>query len=182
MLLTHFSSSFPHLLSLFSHTHAEAAHFKSKFRAETYRRSESGRLTCEAFGERPIRMQWTKDGQPLLFDSQRFVPSFTYCLLHESLLCVLVINYSSHQMREAFVLPLLCLCCCETLFCGARRESLTQSVHRSAVFARSFYPPLVLCSFAFRAHAFEPTLEPLFRNLLLFKCLLSRFGIAWFST
>lgn len=61
----HYSSpSFP----LF---HTESAHFKSKFRAETYKRGESGRLVCEAFGERPIKIDWIKDGQVILVDPER---------------------------------------------------------------------------------------------------------------
>lgn len=57
---------------------SEAAHFKSKFRAETYRRGEPGKVICEAFGERPIKIDWLKDSQPLLFDPGRYLSPFLY--------------------------------------------------------------------------------------------------------
>ena len=50
---------------------AESAHFRSAFRAETYRLSESARLVCQAFGERPILIEWTRDGQALTLLPER---------------------------------------------------------------------------------------------------------------
>lgn len=41
-----------------------AAHFKGKFRAQTLKKGESANLFCEAFGEKPINILWSKDRQP----------------------------------------------------------------------------------------------------------------------
>lgn len=41
-----------------------AAHFESKFRAETVRKGHEARLKCEAFGDRPITINWMKDKMP----------------------------------------------------------------------------------------------------------------------
>ncbi|XP_054724884.1 cell adhesion molecule DSCAML1-like [Uloborus diversus] len=40
-----------------------AAHFKSKFRAETVRKGEDAKLVCEAIGDRPLQISWLKDKQ-----------------------------------------------------------------------------------------------------------------------
>ncbi|KFM68991.1 Down syndrome cell adhesion molecule-like protein Dscam2, partial [Stegodyphus mimosarum] len=40
-----------------------AAHFKSKFRAESVRKGEDARLVCEAIGDRPLQITWLKDKQ-----------------------------------------------------------------------------------------------------------------------
>ncbi|GIY38994.1 down syndrome cell adhesion molecule-like protein Dscam2 [Caerostris darwini] len=40
-----------------------AAHFKSKFRAESVRKGEDAKLTCEAIGDRPLQITWLKDKQ-----------------------------------------------------------------------------------------------------------------------
>ncbi|KAI1289176.1 Down syndrome cell adhesion molecule [Halotydeus destructor] len=49
----------------------EPAHFKSKFRVETFRKGDSGRVSCESFGEQPMKIDWMKDNQPLVFDPGR---------------------------------------------------------------------------------------------------------------
>lgn len=41
-----------------------AAHFESKFRAETVRKGQEARLKCEAFGDKPLSITWLKDKQP----------------------------------------------------------------------------------------------------------------------
>lgn len=38
-----------------------AAHFDTKFRAETVRKGQEARLKCEASGDRPLTIVWTKD-------------------------------------------------------------------------------------------------------------------------
>lgn len=38
-----------------------AAHFDTKFRAETVRKGQEGRLKCEASGDRPLTIVWMKD-------------------------------------------------------------------------------------------------------------------------
>nr|ASU04347.1 Dscam5 [Mesobuthus martensii] len=38
------------------------AHFQKKFHTETVRRGESVTLNCEAFGEKPITITWSRDG------------------------------------------------------------------------------------------------------------------------
>ncbi|GFQ82593.1 down syndrome cell adhesion molecule-like protein Dscam2 [Trichonephila clavata] len=40
-----------------------AAHFKSKFRAESVRKGEDAKLICEAIGDRPLQITWLKDKQ-----------------------------------------------------------------------------------------------------------------------
>ncbi|XP_064480488.1 cell adhesion molecule Dscam1-like [Ornithodoros turicata] len=40
-----------------------AAHFRSKFKAETVRRGHLARLKCEAFGDKPLIITWSKDKQ-----------------------------------------------------------------------------------------------------------------------
>lgn len=42
-----------------------AAHFKSKFRAETVRKGHEASIKCEAEGDRPITISWMKDKSPL---------------------------------------------------------------------------------------------------------------------
>lgn len=41
------------------------AHFKSKFRAETVRKGQDALIRCEAEGDRPLTISWTKDKNPL---------------------------------------------------------------------------------------------------------------------
>lgn len=41
-----------------------AAHFKSKFRAETVRKGQEANLKCEAEGDRPLTITWFKDKMP----------------------------------------------------------------------------------------------------------------------
>ena len=41
------------------------AHFKSKFRAETVRKGQDAMIRCEAEGDRPLTISWTKDKNPL---------------------------------------------------------------------------------------------------------------------
>lgn len=63
---------------LSSTTTTEPAHFTSKFRAETFRKGEPGRVSCHAFGEKPIKIEWLKDNQPVLaFDPGRSVIDFS---------------------------------------------------------------------------------------------------------
>lgn len=40
-----------------------AAHFKSKFRAESVQRGHLAKLKCEAFGDKPVIITWTRDKQ-----------------------------------------------------------------------------------------------------------------------
>lgn len=41
-----------------------AAHFESKFRAETVRKGHQIRLRCESFGDKPLTIVWLKDKLP----------------------------------------------------------------------------------------------------------------------
>ncbi|KAM7292998.1 Down syndrome cell adhesion molecule-like protein 1 homolog [Ixodes scapularis] len=41
-----------------------AAHFKSKFKAESVQRGHLVKLKCEAFGDKPVIITWTRDKQP----------------------------------------------------------------------------------------------------------------------
>lgn len=40
------------------------AHFKNSFSAETIRKGDNVRIVCEAFGEDPVTINWTKDRIP----------------------------------------------------------------------------------------------------------------------
>ncbi|XP_035221790.1 Down syndrome cell adhesion molecule-like protein Dscam2 [Stegodyphus dumicola] len=42
-----------------------AAHFTNKFHAEIVKKGEEAKLSCQAYGERPLNILWTKDRQPL---------------------------------------------------------------------------------------------------------------------
>lgn len=42
-----------------------AAHFTTKFHAEIVKKGQDATLTCQAFGERPLTIVWTKDRQEL---------------------------------------------------------------------------------------------------------------------
>ncbi|CAL1295381.1 unnamed protein product, partial [Larinioides sclopetarius] len=42
-----------------------SAHFNTKFHAEIVKKGQDAKLSCEAFGERPLTILWTKDKQPL---------------------------------------------------------------------------------------------------------------------
>ncbi|GBN98471.1 hypothetical protein AVEN_183355-1 [Araneus ventricosus] len=44
---------------------AFAAHFTNKFHAEIVKKGQDAKLSCEAYGERPLTILWTKDKQPL---------------------------------------------------------------------------------------------------------------------
>lgn len=41
-----------------------AAHFDSKFRAETVRKGHEARLKCDAIGDKPLTISWMKDKLP----------------------------------------------------------------------------------------------------------------------
>lgn len=41
-----------------------AAHFESKFRAETVRKGQESRVKCDAFGDKPLTITWMKDKLP----------------------------------------------------------------------------------------------------------------------
>lgn len=69
-LHTHTSTNetFPSLLTLLPlHLSSPSvpAHFKSKFRAETVRKGQEAVIRCEAEGDRPLTISWTKDKNPL---------------------------------------------------------------------------------------------------------------------
>uniref|UniRef100_T1KS24 Down syndrome cell adhesion molecule n=1 Tax=Tetranychus urticae TaxID=32264 RepID=T1KS24_TETUR len=51
----------------------EGAYFTSKFRSETFTKLEEAKLSCEAYGEKPITIQWRKDDKPIIFEPKRFV-------------------------------------------------------------------------------------------------------------
>ncbi|KAG8187488.1 hypothetical protein JTE90_027213 [Oedothorax gibbosus] len=42
-----------------------AAHFTNKFHAEIVKKGDDAKLSCQAYGERPLNILWTKDRQPL---------------------------------------------------------------------------------------------------------------------
>lgn len=42
-----------------------AAHFTTKFHAEIVKKGQDATLSCQAFGERPLNIVWTKDRQEL---------------------------------------------------------------------------------------------------------------------
>ncbi|GFS81552.1 down syndrome cell adhesion molecule-like protein 1 homolog, partial [Nephila pilipes] len=42
-----------------------AAHFTNKFHAEIVKKGQDAKLSCQAYGERPLTILWTKDRQPL---------------------------------------------------------------------------------------------------------------------
>ncbi|RWS30283.1 cell adhesion molecule-like protein, partial [Leptotrombidium deliense] len=46
----------------------EAAHFKTRFKADSARKNDDVTLSCEAFGERPISVEWSKDNKAMFFD------------------------------------------------------------------------------------------------------------------
>lgn len=78
-----FSSQYFSITHSLPFKHSESAHFKSRFRAETFRTGDPGRVTCEAFGDRPIKIDWMKDNQLLVFDPGRYLlypprPSSTF--------------------------------------------------------------------------------------------------------
>ena len=55
-----------------------AAHFDTKFRAETVRKGQEARLKCEASGDRPLTIVWTKDKNKINFVTEpRYVSSIT---------------------------------------------------------------------------------------------------------
>jgi len=43
------------------HIISVAAHFETKFRAETVRKGHEARLKCEAIGDKPLTITWMKD-------------------------------------------------------------------------------------------------------------------------
>ncbi|XP_053213156.1 cell adhesion molecule DSCAM-like isoform X2 [Panonychus citri] len=51
----------------------EGAYFTSKFRSETFTKSQESKLSCEAYGEKPITIQWRKDDKPIIFDPKRVI-------------------------------------------------------------------------------------------------------------
>ncbi|XP_035221141.1 Down syndrome cell adhesion molecule homolog, partial [Stegodyphus dumicola] len=53
----------------------EGAHFTEKFKALTVNRGESAKLTCRAFGEKPISVSWSKDRIPFNPSSE---PRYTF--------------------------------------------------------------------------------------------------------
>ncbi|XP_071033639.1 cell adhesion molecule Dscam1-like [Parasteatoda tepidariorum] len=42
-----------------------AAHFTNKFHAEIVKKGQDAKMSCQAFGERPLAIEWTKDKQTL---------------------------------------------------------------------------------------------------------------------
>ncbi|XP_015789802.1 Down syndrome cell adhesion molecule-like protein 1 homolog [Tetranychus urticae] len=51
----------------------EGAYFTSKFRSETFTKLEEAKLSCEAYGEKPITIQWRKDDKPIIFEPKRVI-------------------------------------------------------------------------------------------------------------
>lgn len=49
------------LVIYFFHNFSVAAHFMSKFTAETVKKNHKTRLKCEAIGDKPISITWMKD-------------------------------------------------------------------------------------------------------------------------
>jgi len=50
-----------------------AAHFETKFRAETVRKGHEARLRCEAIGDKPLTITWMKDKMPFnIRDESRY--------------------------------------------------------------------------------------------------------------
>lgn len=81
-----------------------AAHFKTKFKAETVQKGADVRLRCEAFGDGPITLNWTKD--QLLFNAKDDVRyELIENLTSESLVSELIIqdtNRKDSQVIENF--------------------------------------------------------------------------------
>lgn len=78
-----------------------AAHFESKFRAETVRKGHEARLRCEAFGDKPVSISWMKDKLPFsIKDDPRYVQ--TENVLSEGLSSEILIRNSDRRDSALF--------------------------------------------------------------------------------
>jgi len=78
-----------------------AAHFKTKFKAETVQKGADVRLKCEAFGDSPIQITWTKD--KLLFNAKDDVRyELIENLNSESLISELIIQDTNRKDSSLF--------------------------------------------------------------------------------
>lgn len=80
---------------------AVAAHFDSKFRAETVRKGHEARLKCEAIGDRPLTVTWHKDKLPF---NPREDPRYelTETIKSEGLISEIVIRNSDRRDSALF--------------------------------------------------------------------------------
>lgn len=78
-----------------------AAFFKTKFKAETVQKNSDVRLRCEAFGDKPLAINWTKD--KLLFNAKDDVRyELIENLNSESLISELIIQDANRRDSSLF--------------------------------------------------------------------------------